>query len=1052
MARPDANLRHAISPPAFDRTKLHRERLVDAVHANIPRKLIAIAAPPGYGKTTLLSDFAAHTEIPTCWVRVTEADRDLMRLAEVLAASLQRRFRRLRGQPDLAAFVQASPAALARAFTSAIEERVGEPLAIVFDDVHILNRSRPVLEFLDVFLETQPEQITVLVAGREVPEVSLARLMAEGDLAGLGPQDLAMDREELISLARQLTGLQLGEVEADRLLEETRGWVTGLLLTGALTSTGLRDLVRGGKPMVYEYLASVVLNRQPDDLRRFILDASVLGVMTADACDAVMQRSDSHRYLARLMRESLFISATDESPRTYEFHPQFREFLLESLGSAGAARLRSLRLRAAEYLAEVGSLEDAVQLYFDAGSFRAMAGLMEASAQRMLRLGRTQTLELWVRMIEQAGTAAPRVLLYSATAYADQGNPEAAEQMLAKLERASGGKATASLRAGVQFVRTMVLLQRGEYAAASEAAAGAASISQGKVDRRDRATLLRLRALAILRGGGPAGEAEALATEAVALLEKEDDAYALGVTLLDLVQIQYAAGKSLEAFATSRRAHELLLTHGGPLPLSTSYNNLAVASHVNGEYEEALDLFPKALRLTRQTSSPAREANVLYGQADLFSDLGLALQAAELYGQGLQIATRLDNPALIRYGCVQTSVLHRRRGGPAVAHEWLKRAMALEKSGSPDPMVRTQLAALEVSVSPPRARSTLRELLDESRRPLDSDSRTLALYHLARAEVRDGNIQAAQSVFDQALAWAATRGREQLLAAELSCDADTADFARRFLGAQPVLPGVLRRVELMQAVARRFQDNPPEERQSEQLVVRALGKGTAHWNGRSLGDLKPLVREILFYLVDAGQADRDVIVETFWPHYPPGRQTANLHMTVYGLRRILGKDAVLLEGTTYSLAASLKIDSDVQRFERAAEVAERLPPGDPRRLFALTEAINSYQGSYLADSPSSWVVQRRRGLESRYLDLLTANAEEAMVRDLPARAVTTLRKALQIDPLRDDLHMTYLEALGRMGRRSEVITHYQYYVRLLADELGLDPPSPVRELYARLIG
>jgi len=1051
MARADANLRHAISPPAFDRTKLHRERLVDAVHANIPRKLIAIAAPPGYGKTTLLADFAAHTEIPTCWVRVTEADRDLMRLAGVLAASLQRRFRRLKAQPDLAAFAQASPAALARAFTSVIEERVAEPLVIVFDDVHILNRSRAVLEFLDVFLETQPEQITVLAAGREVPDVSLARLMAEGDLAGLGPQDLALDREELIALARQLTGLQLGEIEADRLLEETRGWVTGLLLTGALTSTGLRDLVRGGKPMVYEYLASVVLNRQPDELRRFILDASVLSVMTADGCDAVMQRSDSHRYLARLMREGLFISATDESPRTYEFHPQFREFLLESLGSADAARLRMLRLRAAEYLAGAGSLEEAVQLYFDAGSYRAMAALMEASAQRMLRSGRTQTLELWARMVEQAGTVAPRVLLYTATAYADQGNPEAAEQMLAKLEDSTRGKASA-LRAGMQFVRTMVLLQRGDYSAAAQAAASAASISQGRVERRDRATLLRLQALAILRGGGPPVEAEALAVEAAALLEKEGDAYALGVTLLDLVQIQLAVGKSLEAFAASRRAHELLLTHGGPLPLSTSYNNLAVASHINGEYEEALDLFPKALRLTRQTSSPAREANVLYGQADLFSDLGLALQAAELYGQGLQIATRLDNPALIRYGCVQTSVLHRRRGGPAVAHEWLKRAMALEKSGAPDPMVRTQLAALEVSVSPPRARSTLEELLDESRRPLDADARTLALYHLARAEVRDGNMPAAQTAFDRALAWAAMRGREQLLAAELACDADMAEFARRFLGLHPVLPGVLRRVELMQAVARRFQDNAPEEQRGEQLVIRALGKGTAHWNGRSLGDLKPLTREILFYLVDTGPADRDVIVETFWPHYPPGRQTANLHMNVYGLRRLLGKDAILLEGTTYSLAASLKIDSDVQRFERAAEVAQRLPPGDPRRLFALTEAINSYQGSYLADSPSSWVAQRRRALEVRYLDLLTSNAEEAMVRDLPARAVTTLRKALQIDPLRDDLHMTYLEALGRMGRRSEVITHYQYYVRLLADELGLDPPSPVRELYARLIG
>ena len=669
----------------------------------------------------------------------------------------------------------------------------------------------------------------------------------------------------------------------------------------------------------------------------------------------------------------------------------------------------------------------------------------------MLRSGRTQTLELWARMVEQAGTAAPRVLLYTATAYADQGNPEAAEQMLAKLEDTTRGKASA-LRAGMQFVRTMVLLQRGDYGAAAQAAASAASISQGRVERRDRATLLRLQALAILRGGGPPVEAEALAVEAAALLEKEGDAYALGVTLLDLVQIQLAVGKSVEAFAASRRAHELLLTHGGPLPLSTSYNNLAVASHINGEYEEALDLFPKALRLTRQTSSPAREANVLYGQADLFSDLGLALQAAELYGQGLQIATRLDNPALIRYGCVQTSVLHRRRGGPAVAHEWLKRAMALEKSGAPDPMVRTQLAALEVSVSPPRARSTLEELLDESRRPLDADARTLALYHLARAEVRDGNIPAAQTAFDRALAWAAMRVAS-------SCWPPSWRAMRTWRNSPGASSGCIlscressRRVELMQAVARRFQDNAPEEQRGEQLVIRALGKGTAHWNGRSLGDLKPMTREILFYLVDTGPADRDVIVETFWPHYPPGRQTANLHMNVYGLRRLLGKDAILLEGTTYSLAASLKIDSDVQRFERAAEVAQRLPPGDPRRLFALTEAINSYQGSYLADSPSSWVAQRRRALEVRYLDLLTSNAEEAMVRDLPARAVTTLRKALQIDPLRDDLHMTYLEALGRMGRRSEVITHYQYYVRLLADELGLDPPSPVRELYARLIG
>jgi len=101
VAKLDSVLRHAITAPAFDQTKLHRDRLVDELHADIPRKLIAIAAPPGYGKTTLLADFTAHTELPVCWVRITEADRDALRFASVLNNSLQKRFRRIKNEIDL---------------------------------------------------------------------------------------------------------------------------------------------------------------------------------------------------------------------------------------------------------------------------------------------------------------------------------------------------------------------------------------------------------------------------------------------------------------------------------------------------------------------------------------------------------------------------------------------------------------------------------------------------------------------------------------------------------------------------------------------------------------------------------------------------------------------------------------------------------------------------------------------------------------------------------------------------------------------------------------
>jgi LuxR family maltose regulon positive regulatory protein len=311
----DSVLRHAITAPNFGRTKLHRERLVDRIHANVPRKLIAIASPPGYGKTLLLADFTENTELPVCWVRLSDADRDVMRLANLIAASLQKKFRRLRGEPNLESLANASPEALARAFTTVIDEKVNETFILILDDVHHINHAKPVLEFLDAWLEEQPEQMTLIAAGREVLEVSLAKLMADGALAGMGPHDLALTRDELIELVDKQTGIGLEESDAETLLEETRGWITGVLLSGMLSRNVMTALSHTTGPMVYEYLASVVLNRQPDDVRRFMLDSAVLPIMTAESCDFLLQTNTSEEFLERLVREGYFVSASGEQKR-----------------------------------------------------------------------------------------------------------------------------------------------------------------------------------------------------------------------------------------------------------------------------------------------------------------------------------------------------------------------------------------------------------------------------------------------------------------------------------------------------------------------------------------------------------------------------------------------------------------------------------------------------------------------------------------------------------------------------------------------------------------
>jgi DNA-binding SARP family transcriptional activator/adenylate kinase len=1051
VAKLDPVVRHAITPPAFDETKVHRDRLVDQLHANVPRKLIAIAAPPGYGKTTLLSDFSANTELPVCWVRITTADQDVYRFVNVFNESLKKRFRRLSGKIELEKLFGTPPESLGRIFAETIDEHIAETFVIVLDDVHLINSSKGVTTFLDSLLEVQPDQVTILAAGREVLEVSLARLMANGALAGLGPQDLALNPEEIVELAQQQSGLSLTEDHAARLFEETKGWVTGLILSGELSGKDLPSLVFESRPMVYEYLASVVLNRQPDTLRRFMLDSAVFPVMTAAACDTVLERKDSAEILIRLLREGLFVSATNESPRTFEYHPQFREFLLDSAGASDQERLIRLQKLAARYLESEGAGEQAMSLYITSGEYTNAAELAESQAQTLYQMGRWQTLKEWGSRLEGKDAPVPQVHLYIAQNALDQGHIEQAESSLEQAHQWVDDDSPKYLQALLETIRGQIAMRQKDYKAVHKALDRAEELLHPAGSRMRKAQCLRLRADVIEAEKGDLEAALELVDQAVELLQDTESQLVLANTYLDRAYLTARLGDFIEAHSSNVKAHEILVELGAPEPLARSFNNLANDALNSGSYLEALELYSEGLKRARRAASPIMETNILYGQADLFSDLDLALQAAEIYGQALTISSEIDHPRLIRYGCVQTSVLHRRRDSLALANQWLARAIELEAGSNPEPSVQIQLAAIEANVHPEKALETFSRF-DKDPEGSDVYVKTLAKYFIARTHYLMDDMDLARQVLEAALDWAGANGTEHLLAGEFAHDALMREFGREQLGQHPVFVVVSRRVESMRALAQQYKDSADQQATPDTLSFQALGASVLHSGDLDIMELKPLAREVLFFIIDRERVEREQLLETFWPHHPAGRQVSNLHTALYSLRRLLGKETIVHDGAAYALNSELSTEYDVARFERASEVAESLPPGDPRRLFALTEAIHSYRGPFLPEFSSDWVLDRRRFLELRYLDLLSLHAQEALVRDQASRAVQTLRQALEIDPLRDDTNLHYLEALGRLGRRSEAVDHYQRYVRLLADELGLDPPEEVRKLYTRLLG
>jgi two-component SAPR family response regulator len=366
-------------------------------------------------------------------------------------------------------------------------------------------------------------------------------------------------------------------------------------------------------------------------------------------------------------------------------------------------------------------------------------------------------------------------------------------------------------------------------------------------------------------------------------------------------------------------------------------------------------------------------------------------------------------------------------------------------------MVDIQLAALSIASSPTTARRRIQALLRRLRPGLHAAECTLLYYYSAAASLRAGSTAQAKAALGQALERAGSHGGQQALAGELVYDECTRQFVADAFSGHPIAGEVLRRIDLMDSTARKYQAVQAQRPESAELGLNALGTSEVWLHGQRVRSLEPLPRQILFFLADSRKIERDTILETFWPDVLAGRRVSSLYTAMHAIRRSLGSEVIVIDGSIYALNPAVDLHFDVEAFERAAGIALAMPAEDPRRLFSLTEAVHLYSGDFLPESSTNWAVERRRELEGLFLRLLTLHAQEAYARGQWNDAVGSYRQALTIDPLGDDLNLNYLELLGRLNRRSEAVGHYQRYTRLLSDELGVEPPPAIREAYARLI-
>lgn len=351
------------APPLIARA-VSRSRLMEQLQGGISRRLTLVCAPAGFGKSSLLGDWAAGCGRPSVWLSLDQGERGLQQFLAYLVAAVQTVDASIGASAW--ALLQATPPPSAKSVLTALLNEVSEDLEgilLVLDDYHLV-ASEPLDEALAYLIEYLPPQAHVALATRTEPALPLARLRAQGQLTELRQEDLRFRPDEAAAFLQQTMALKLSAAHVAALAARTEGWVAGLQMA-AISLQGNQDpeqLIQsftGSHRFLQDFLLEEVLHRQSPAVQLFLLRTSVLDRMCPELCDAVMQGQEGHSTLAYLERTNLFVVPLDTERRWFRYHHLFAELLRQRL--AQREETAPLLMRASEWFEAQGQAVEAFQ-------------------------------------------------------------------------------------------------------------------------------------------------------------------------------------------------------------------------------------------------------------------------------------------------------------------------------------------------------------------------------------------------------------------------------------------------------------------------------------------------------------------------------------------------------------------------------------------------------------------------------------------------------------------------------------------------------------------
>ncbi|NUM48074.1 MAG: tetratricopeptide repeat protein [Anaerolineales bacterium] len=1071
-----------ILPPQKRKDILRRGRLVDQLHLNTSRKLNFISASAGFGKTSLMLDFAHELDAAVCWYQVARGDEDLVQFIRYLILAFRQKFKRFGRSLENNLNTPGgllNPESLATALVNEVVAQVDDFCVLFVDDFHLVGEAHAISEFLEVFLDYLPEQLRIVIASRSVYGIPTAKLYIRDQIATLGVEDLRFRADEIAELVRQNFKTTLPGQALEALAKRSDGWIVAILLSMQSLLNGRPYAMEGfTAEQVYTFLAQEVIERESDTLQAFMLATSIQDEFNEAWVNEALaiEPQKAQHLIQELERRNLFVTRIETAEGvSFRYHQLFLDFLRDRLQKTDPAQKQHLHRRTAAWYQARAGWEMAITHQLAAGNRAEAAAWMDAEARNFYVTGRGQVLAKWVAVLAtppDMRLMAPRLLLNWAKVLSGRGEYGESERLLALAE-------PELIRQGDQDQILNLKIQRGHnYYAESrfeEASSLASELQRAFSEEVQHTVSHQLRSAQTYLLQGNCFSAKGDFVRAIENLEKavngfqalyttlEQDSLQIhvihdwGTALNDLGAAYYGSSNILAAQAYFQEALKVRkMNQSNHLMLAESLNNLGYLHFQAGAYREAWGAYQEAIEILKPIFPGRVHIHVYNSLGDLLCALEEWKGAEETYRQAIDFAQGASGERALFATYCGLAQIEAKQLRYHAAFQWLRDAAQVRKMSEDAPLYQEKLGEIYMAMGQMRlAKQAFEQALyhwGSIERP--RLEQVLALFFLGKILFLHTEVEQALAHLQTSMEWTARMGIDEFLVLAGRQASAFLEFAAHRWPTNNQLQSLCARVQAFQPGLAQISSPAPIENLSKiHLEISALGAGTVRRDGKSIAKTawqssKP--RALFFYLVEHRQARASDIKLDFWPEFNTSRATTNLQATLWRARNALAsKEIILNQEEEYSLPDEIDLWYDVDEFRNYLSRATDplITPFD--RAECWRRAVELYQGDYLADILMEWVEPIRRDLLEKYLDALLNLAKWEMTQHHYPQAIRYYGKAIEKEPFEDEFHQAIMECWVKAGSLASAKAHFVQYQKKL-DKEGLTPSKPLIDYYTTL--